>query len=96
MTRAFLYGFGWYTIIAALGAWVLLVQQQSVRPGLAILLSGVAILAAVGVGPLAKQCPPDTSWLLAIEDWLIGFVLGYLVFFVGALAFSVVHFAIFE
>jgi hypothetical protein len=96
MTRAFLYGFSWYTIIASFGAWVLLVQQQSVRPGLTILLSGVAVLAALGVGPLAKYYPPDTSWLLAMESWLIGFVLGYLVFFVGALAFSVLHFAVFE
>jgi hypothetical protein len=62
----------------------------------AILLLGVAVLAAVGVGPLAKQHPPNNSWLPAIIDWLFGFVSGYLVFFVGALAFSVIYFAVFE
>ena len=96
MSRAFLYGFSWYTIIAALGAWVLLVEQQSVRPSLAILLSGVAVLAAVGVGPFAKQHPPNNSWLPAIGDWLFGFVSGYLIFFLCALLFNVLHFAIFE
>jgi len=95
MTRALLYGFGWYTIVAALGAWVLLVEQ-SVRPGLAILFSGVAVLAAVVVVSFAKRHPPNNSRLLAIEDWLIGFVLGHLAYFVCSLAFSVIYFAIFE
>ena len=71
-------------------------REQSVQPGLALFLSGIAVLSAVGLGPLAKQHPPNKFWLSAIEDWLFGFVSGYLIFFVAALAFSVFYFAIFQ